>query len=165
MQALADSSLPARRLELEITETVLLAHNAQNVRTLHELRSLGLHVSMDDFGTGYSSLSYLRTFPFDTIKIDKSFIRDLPDDTHAAAIVRAITALGISLGMGIVAEGVERQDQLAQLRDEGCASVQGYLFSEARPANEIPVLLGRFLGAGTSATTTGSPAGMDVASE
>ncbi len=163
MQALADSGLPARRLELEITETVLLAHNAQNVRTLHELRNLGLHVSMDDFGTGYSSLSYLRTFPFDTIKIDRSFIRDLPDDANAAAIVRAITALGVSLGMAIVAEGVERQDQLARLRDEGCASVQGYLFSEARPANEIPVLLSRFLRAGAPALTAGSPDGMEVA--
>ena len=98
---------------------------------------------MDDFGTGYSSLSYLRSFPFDKIKIDQSFIRDLPHDKDAAAIVRAITAMGSSLGMVTVAEGVERPDQLARLRDEGCAEVQGYLFSVPRPASAIPGLLER----------------------
>jgi diguanylate cyclase (GGDEF)-like protein len=144
VQALADSRLPAQRLELEITESVLLSHNAHNVGILHRLRELGVKVSMDDFGTGYSSLSYLRSFPFDSIKIDKSFIRDLPDDTNAAAIVKAITAMGTSLGMGIIAEGVERRDQLSRLQDEGCALVQGYLFSEPRPASDIPVLLKRF---------------------
>jgi EAL domain-containing protein (putative c-di-GMP-specific phosphodiesterase class I) len=129
---------------LEITESVLLSHNAHNVGILRKLRDLGARISMDDFGTGYSSLSYLRSFPFDSIKIDKSFIRDLPSDANAAAIVRAITAMGTSLGMGVIAEGVERSDQLSQLQDEGCASVQGYLFSEPRPASEIPALLKRF---------------------
>jgi EAL domain-containing protein (putative c-di-GMP-specific phosphodiesterase class I) len=99
---------------------------------------------MDDFGTGYSSLSYLRSFPFDKIKIDQSFIRDLPYNKEAAAIVRAIAALGNSLGMVTVAEGVERPDQLARLRDEGCGEVQGYLFSTPRPTNDIPALLERF---------------------
>ena len=143
-EALADSGLPAQRLDLEITESVLLLHNADNLGILRELRALGARLSMDDFGTGYSSLSYLRSFPFDKIKIDQSFIRDLPNDKDAAAIVRAITALGTSLGMVTVAEGVERPDQLARLRDEGCAEVQGYLFSDPQPASAIPGLLRRY---------------------
>jgi diguanylate cyclase (GGDEF)-like protein len=143
-EALAESGLPAQRLDLEITESVLLLHNAENTGILHELRALGVGISMDDFGTGYSSLSYLRSFPFDKIKIDQSFIRDLPHDKDAAAIVRAITALGNSLGMVTVAEGVERPDQLERLRDEGCVEVQGYLYSKPRPASEIPGLLQRF---------------------
>ena len=144
IEALTDSGLPAQRLDLEITESVLLMHNADNIGILRELRALGVRISMDDFGTGYSSLSYLRSFPFDKIKIDQSFIRDLPHDRDAAAIVRAITALGTSLGMVTVAEGVERPDQLARLREEGCAEVQGYLFSVPQPASEIPGLLRRF---------------------
>ncbi len=143
-EALAEAGLSAQRLDLEITESVLLLHNADNLATLRELRALGVRISMDDFGTGYSSLSYLRSFPFDKIKIDQSFIRDLPNDKDAAAIVRAITALGTSLGMVTVAEGVERADQLARLREEGCAEVQGYLFSVPQPASEIPGLLRRF---------------------
>jgi diguanylate cyclase (GGDEF)-like protein len=145
-EALGGSGLPARRLDLEITESVLLTNNAEHVGILQELRALGVHISMDDFGTGYSSLSYLRSFPFDKIKIDQSFIRDLPHDKDAVAIVRAITAMGISLGMATVAEGVERPDQVAQLRDEGCAEVQGYLFSVPRPTSDIPGLLKRFHG-------------------
>jgi diguanylate cyclase (GGDEF)-like protein len=143
-EALAESGLPAHRLDLEITESVLLLHSAENLGILHDLRALGVRISMDDFGTGYSSLSYLRSFPFDKIKIDQSFIRDLPHDKDAAAIVRAITALGRSLGMVTVAEGVERPEQLERLRDEGCAEVQGYLYSKPRPASEIPALLRRF---------------------
>jgi len=142
-EALEAAGLPARRLELEITESVLLRHNAENVGTLHALRALGVHIAMDDFGTGYSSLSYLRSFPFDTIKIDQSFVRDLPTDADAAAIVRAIAAMGVSLGMSVTAEGVERVEQLAQLRDKGCTAVQGYLFSVARPARDIQGLLER----------------------
>jgi diguanylate cyclase (GGDEF)-like protein len=142
-EALEDSGLPAHRLDLEITESVLLAHNADNIGILHALRVLGVHISMDDFGTGYSSLSYLRSFPFDKIKIDQSFIRDLPHDKDAAAIVRAITALGSTLGMAVVAEGVERSEQLVRLQDEGCTEVQGYLFSVPTPASEIPALLKR----------------------
>jgi len=143
-EALGASGLPARRLDLEITESVLLIHNAENLGILQELRALGVRISMDDFGTGYSSLSYLRSFPFDKIKIDQSFIRDLPHNEDAAAIVRAITALGNSLGMVTVAEGVERPDQLARLRDEGCGEVQGYLYSIPRPTSDIPALLMRF---------------------
>jgi len=142
-EALDDSGLPAQRLDLEITESVLLLRNAENIGILHKLRDLGVHISMDDFGTGYSSLSYLRSFPFDKIKIDQSFIRDLPHDRDAAAIVRAITALGSALGIAIMAEGVERPEQLKRLHDEGCTEVQGYLFSVPAPASEIPGLLKR----------------------
>jgi EAL domain-containing protein (putative c-di-GMP-specific phosphodiesterase class I) len=98
-------------------------------------------ISMDDFGTGYSSLSYLRSFPFDKIKIDQSFVRDLPDSADAMAIVRAVTGLGSSLGMSTTAEGVENGDQLARLRAEGCCEAQGFLFSPPRPARELPGLL------------------------
>jgi diguanylate cyclase (GGDEF)-like protein len=142
-EALEASGLPPCQLDLEITESVLLIHSAENIAVLRALHDLGVNISMDDFGTGYSSLSYLRSFPFDKIKIDQSFIRDLPHDEDAAAIVRAITALGNALGMGIVAEGVERADQLARLCDEGCNVVQGYCFSVPRPASEIPAMLER----------------------
>jgi EAL domain-containing protein (putative c-di-GMP-specific phosphodiesterase class I) len=143
-EALETSGLPARRLDLEITESVMLGHNAENVGILHALRALGVQIAMDDFGTGYSSLSYLRSFPFDTIKIDQSFVRDLTTDADAAAIVRAIAAMGGSLGMAVTAEGVERPEQVNQLRDEGCTSVQGFLFSKPRPASDLPELLARF---------------------
>jgi diguanylate cyclase (GGDEF)-like protein len=139
--ALADAGLPGRRLELEITEGVLLQDNETTLATLHQLRNLGVHISMDDFGTGYSSLSYLRSFPFDKIKIDQSFIRDLAEHTGSAAIVRAVTGLGSSLGIHTTAEGVETEEQLAQLIMEGCTEVQGYLFSPPRPAHEVSQLV------------------------
>jgi diguanylate cyclase (GGDEF)-like protein len=142
--ALAASGLPARRLDLEITEAVLLHDNDEVLGILHGLRALGVRISMDDFGTGYSSLSYLRSFPFDKIKIDQSFVRDLSHSADAAAIVRAVARLGSSLGMATTAEGVETDDQLARLRAEGCTEVQGFLFSRPRPASEVPGLLRRF---------------------
>jgi EAL domain-containing protein (putative c-di-GMP-specific phosphodiesterase class I) len=111
--------------------------------SFHALRALGARISMDDFGTGYSSLSYLRSFPFDKIKIDKSFIRDLPGNSDSAAIIRAITSMGSSLGMATTAEGVETAAQLARLRAEGCTEVQGFLFSIPQPASEVPELLDR----------------------
>jgi len=135
--ALAYSGLPARRLELEITESVLLGETEANLATLHQLRELGVQISMDDFGTGYSSLSYLRSFPFDKIKIDQSFVRELAERPDCMAIVRAITGLGASLGIATTAEGVETQEQLERLRAEGCTEVQGYLFSPPRPLEEI----------------------------
>jgi EAL domain-containing protein (putative c-di-GMP-specific phosphodiesterase class I) len=104
---------------------------------------LGARISMDDFGTGYSSLSYLRSFPFDKIKIDRSFIRELGKKDDCIAIVRAVTRLGNNLGMATTAEGVETEEQLEILRAEGCTEVQGYLFSPPRPAREIPKLLDR----------------------
>jgi EAL domain-containing protein (putative c-di-GMP-specific phosphodiesterase class I) len=141
MDALKQSGLPARRLELEITETLLLEKSSQVLATLHALRSLGVRISMDDFGTGYSSLSYLRSFPFDKIKIDQSFVRDLGANRDAQAIVRSIISLGMGLGVTITAEGVETEAELGCLRDEGCHEGQGYLFSHARPNAEIVKLL------------------------
>jgi diguanylate cyclase (GGDEF)-like protein len=139
--ALGASGLPAHRLELEITETVLLQDTEATLSILNQLRALGARISMDDFGTGYSSLSYLRKFPFDKIKIDQSFIRDLSDQPDSVAIVRAIAGLGSTLGIATTAEGVETDEQLEKVRAEGCTEVQGYLFSKPRPAHELGALL------------------------
>uniref|UniRef100_A0ABS3MHJ8 EAL domain-containing protein n=2 Tax=Bradyrhizobium quebecense TaxID=2748629 RepID=A0ABS3MHJ8_9BRAD len=139
--ALRQSGLPARRLELEITETLLLEKSSQVLATLHALRALGVRMSMDDFGTGYSSLSYLRSFPFDKIKIDQSFVRDLGANPDAQAIVRSIVSLGVGLGVTITAEGVETEAELSCLRAEGCHEGQGFLFSRARPNAEVISLL------------------------
>ena len=139
--ALKHSGLPPRRLELEITETLLLEKSAQVLATLHALRALGVRISMDDFGTGYSSLSYLRSFPFDKIKIDQSFVRDLGSNREAQAIIRSIVSLGKGLGVTITAEGVETEAELSCLRAEGCHEGQGFLFSKARPHAEIVSLL------------------------
>ncbi|MGY3605824.1 MULTISPECIES: putative bifunctional diguanylate cyclase/phosphodiesterase [unclassified Bradyrhizobium] len=140
-EALKYSGLPARRLELEITETLLLEKSSQVLATLHALRALGVRISMDDFGTGYSSLSYLRSFPFDKIKIDQSFVRDLGSNRDAQAIVRSIISLGKGLGVTITAEGVETEAELSCLRAEGCHEGQGFLFSRARPNADIVSLL------------------------
>jgi diguanylate cyclase (GGDEF)-like protein len=139
--ALASSGLPASRLELEITETVLLDSNEVVLGTLNRLRELGVRISMDDFGTGYSSLNYLRSFPFDKIKIDRCFVRDLASHHDCAAIVRAVAGLGLSLGMATTAEGVETQEQLERLRAEGCTEVQGYLLSPPKPAGDVAQML------------------------
>ena len=142
--AIAEAGLAPSRLELEITERVLLRENADNLAILHRLRGLGVRISMDDFGTGYSSLSYLRSFPFDKIKIDKSFVHGLDagtDDGEADAIVRAIAGLGRSLGIATTAEGVETVAQLNALVADGCTEMQGYLFSPPRPAAEVARLL------------------------
>jgi diguanylate cyclase (GGDEF)-like protein/PAS domain S-box-containing protein len=144
ISALAQSGLSPKRLELEITESIFLAETDANLATLHQLRELGVGISMDDFGTGYSSLSYLRSFPFDKIKIDRSFVKDLAQRPDCVAIVRAISGLGRSLNITTTAEGVETKDQLDWLRAEGCNEVQGFLFSAARPAGEIAQLLVKF---------------------
>jgi len=136
--ALTASGLPAQRLELEITESVLLANSATTIATLHELRALGVRIALDDFGTGYSSLSYLRKFPFDKIKIDRSFVRDLSAVDSSKLIVRAIINLSKNLGIMTTAEGVENQEQLEQLRAEGCDEVQGFLFGRAVPLVKLP---------------------------
>jgi diguanylate cyclase (GGDEF)-like protein/PAS domain S-box-containing protein len=141
MEALKQSGLPPKRLELEITETLLLEKSAQVLATLHGLRALGVRISMDDFGTGYSSLSYLRSFPFDKIKIDQSFVRDIAANREAQAIIRSIVSLGMGLGVTITAEGVETEAELSCLRAEGCHEGQGFLFSRARPHDEIVELL------------------------
>jgi diguanylate cyclase (GGDEF)-like protein len=141
INALASSGLPASRLELEITETVLLEKSERNIGILNQLRGLGVRISMDDFGTGYSSIGYLRSFQFDKIKIDQSFIRDLLVDKGSLAIVRAIAGLGASFGMTTTAEGVETEEQMRCLNLEGCIEVQGYLYSEPVPADQINELL------------------------
>jgi diguanylate cyclase (GGDEF)-like protein len=143
--ALLSAGLPARRLELEITESLLLQDDSAILETLHLLRQLGTRIAMDDFGTGYSSLSYLQRFPFDKIKIDQAFIRQLSERPDSTAIVRAVIGLGRSLGMAILAEGVETAGQLAILQ-----AVQGYLFSPPRPAAEAPELI-RSIAAGQPA--------------
>ena len=144
VSALANSGLSPTRLELEITESLFLAETEANLAILHQLRELGVGISMDDFGTGYSSLSYLRSFPFDKIKIDRSFVKDLARRSDCVAIVRAISGLGRSLNITTTAEGVETLDQLDRLRAEGCNQVQGFLFSAAKPASEVAELLSRF---------------------
>jgi diguanylate cyclase (GGDEF)-like protein/PAS domain S-box-containing protein len=141
ISALAASGLAPERLELEITESVLLQDSEATLAALHKLRSFGVKISMDDFGTGYSSLSYLRSFPFDKIKIDRSFVHELATREDSMAIVRAVTGLGKSLGISIVAEGVETSEQLGLLRTEGCNEVQGFLFSRPRPAQEVEAML------------------------
>jgi diguanylate cyclase (GGDEF)-like protein/PAS domain S-box-containing protein len=137
ISALASAGMAATRLQLEITESVLMQNTFATLATLHQLRALGVQIAMDDFGTGYSSLSYLRSFPFDKIKIDRSFINDLSNGAEPLAIVRAIASLAKSLSMISTAEGVETQQQLEKLQAVGCTEMQGYLFSQARPAEEI----------------------------
>ena len=139
--ALDESGLPPHRLELEITETVMLQDTDATLATLHKLRDLGIRVAMDDFGTGYSSLSYLRRFPFDRIKIDQSFVREMETRSDCIAIVRAVTTLGCDLGMATTAEGVETREQFDELTRAGCTEVQGYLFSPAVPVEAVPELL------------------------
>jgi EAL domain-containing protein (putative c-di-GMP-specific phosphodiesterase class I) len=143
IDALKESGLSARRLELEITETLLLERSEAVQATLHALRALGVRISMDDFGTGYSSLSYLRSFPFDKIKIDRSFVHGLQKQADSQAIVRAIVSLGSSLGITITAEGVEDESDLACLKAEGCNEGQGFLFAKAQPQHEVLRLLAK----------------------
>jgi EAL domain-containing protein (putative c-di-GMP-specific phosphodiesterase class I) len=135
--ALRESGLAAGRLELEITETVMLQDTVATLATLHQLRDLGVQIAMDDFGTGFSSLSYLTRFPFDRIKIDKSFIGEPGQQDDCGAIVRAVIAMGRDLGIEITAEGVETRQQLEMLERAGCGEIQGFLFS--RPVPEAVV--------------------------
>lgn len=141
MNALATSGLDASRLELEITESVLLDKTERNIDILNQLRDLGARISMDDFGTGYSSIGYLRNFRFDKIKIDQSFVRDVLVDEGSLAIVRAIAGLGASFGMTTTAEGVETEAQMRRLNLEGCVEAQGYLYSEPIPVDEVAQFL------------------------
>ncbi|MDB5673030.1 MAG: diguanylate cyclase domain protein [Sphingomonas bacterium] len=144
MQALSANGLEPGRLELEITESIFLEESDATFRLLHGLRALGVRIALDDFGTGYSSLSYLQRFPFDKIKIDRSFIQDILSRPGAVAIVRAITDLARALGMETTAEGVEESEQLAELRKHGCTSVQGYLFSRPIDARGVAAILSEY---------------------
>jgi len=135
--ALAASGLPAERLELEITETILLQDSEATLSTLYQLRALGVRIAMDDFGTGYSSLSYLQSFPFDKIKIDRSFVRDIAEGVGSFNIVRAVAAMASGLGMATTAEGVETKEQLETVRAAGCTEMQGFVFSRPMPAAAV----------------------------
>jgi len=140
---LEHTQLPVHTLELEITESVLI-NNTDTIRvTMQELDGLGLRIALDDFGTGYSSLSYLKQFPIDTIKIDRSFVRDITTDEDDAAIVCAIIAIAKSLKMDLVAEGVETDQQLDFVADKGCNVIQGYLFSKPLAVEEMEKLLSK----------------------
>ncbi|MCJ8521462.1 diguanylate cyclase (GGDEF)-like protein/PAS domain S-box-containing protein [Pseudorhizobium tarimense] len=141
--ALEASGLAPSRLQLEITESVMLDENEANLHILQELRHLGVKIAMDDFGTGYSSLGYLRSFPFDKIKVDRGFISDLPEGKESLAIVRAVAGIGRSLGITTTVEGVETQEQLDAVNAEGFDEAQGYLFSRPVPAADIPDILRR----------------------
>jgi diguanylate cyclase (GGDEF)-like protein len=139
--ALASSGLAADRLELEITETILLQDSEATLATLYRLRELGVRIAMDDFGTGYSSLTYLQRFPFDKIKIDRSFISNIVESASSLNIVRAVAALANGLGVAATAEGVETQDQLEAIKSEGCTEMQGFLFSKPLPAHGMEQLI------------------------
>jgi diguanylate cyclase (GGDEF)-like protein len=141
VSALSASGLAPARLELEITESVLLANSEATMRMLHDLRALGVRIAMDDFGTGYSSLSYLRSFPFDRIKIDRSFVSHIADSSESKAIVRAVAELGATLGITTTAEGVETEEQFRLVREHGCTDVQGYYFGKPKPLAELAEFL------------------------
>ncbi|MBF0156610.1 MAG: EAL domain-containing protein, partial [Magnetococcales bacterium] len=154
---LRETGLLPEQLELEITESMLIDDMVKAIRTLEQFRDMGLTLSMDDFGTGYSSLSYLKRFPIHSLKVDQSFIRELTEHSQDAAIVTAIITLARSLGLKVVAEGVENAAQLAFLRERHCDLVQGYLISRPLP----PEAFARFVqtppAAGTTATETETP--------
>ncbi|MEA2738960.1 MAG: hypothetical protein QOH05_2267, partial [Acetobacteraceae bacterium] len=142
--ALHGSELPAERLELEITESALIASETPVLATLHRLRDRGIRIAMDDFGTGHSSLSRLRSFPFSKIKIDQRFVARLGVDEEAAAVIRAIVTLGQGLGMATIAEGVETADQAARVEAGGCTQIQGYLLSQPIRATQVDVFLRQY---------------------
>ena len=140
--ALAASGLPASRLELEITEAVLIGDDEAALAILHQLRAIGVRIALDDFGTGYSSLSYLKRFPFDKIKIDRCFVSDIAEIDSSAAIVQSVVNIAAARNMTTTAEGVETQEQKERLRALGCTEMQGYLFSAAKPGPEVRQMLG-----------------------
>jgi EAL domain-containing protein (putative c-di-GMP-specific phosphodiesterase class I) len=138
---LADTSLPADSLEIELTESLFMSDVAQAVELMHKMKGLGINLSIDDFGTGYSSLSYLSRFPIDVLKIDRSFVNDISDDVNDAAIVASIIALAHNLKLAVIAEGVETPEQLRYLRHHGCDEMQGYYFSKPLAAHDFETLL------------------------
>ena len=141
--AIRTCGLPPSTLEFEITETVAMQNAEDTIGILRQLKTIGIELALDDFGTGYSSLAYLKRFPIDKLKIDKAFVRDIPDDANDLAIVSAIIAMAHALGLRVQAEGVETQAQADFLRDCGCELAQGYLFGRALPAIEFEALIAR----------------------
>ena len=148
--ALAESGLEASDLELEITESMVMNDPEQAVSMLRRLKDLGIRVAIDDFGTGYSSLAYLKRFPIDSVKVDRSFVEDIPEDVNSMAIAQAVIAMAHSLRLKVVAEGVESEAQLSFLRGEGCDEMQGWYFAEARAASEMSEIMRRTLRRGTT---------------
>jgi EAL domain-containing protein (putative c-di-GMP-specific phosphodiesterase class I) len=140
-EALRASGLSPRHLELEITESILMEHSEATMTSLRELSAMGIQLAIDDFGTGYSSLSYLTRFPIDTLKVDRSFVRDIGVDANDAAIVQAVIAMAHSLGLTVVAEGVETKEQLDFLRRNHCDEIQGYFFSRPLGTDAFILLL------------------------
>ena len=138
--ALQASGLAPHRLECEITESTMMIDTDATLATLKQLKALGVRIAMDDFGVGYSSLAYLQKFPFDKIKIDRAFVRDIGQPINLA-IVRAVTGIAESMAISTTAEGVETEDQFTAVTEAGCTEVQGYLFSQPRPASEIAAML------------------------
>jgi EAL domain-containing protein (putative c-di-GMP-specific phosphodiesterase class I) len=139
--ALKSAGMQANRLECEITESILLQDTKSTIETLRELQNIGVRIAMDDFGTGYSSLSYLMKFPFDKIKIDQSFVREITSSQESRAIIQAVVGLAKQLKIKTTAEGVETQEQLEFLANQGCAELQGYLFSRPVPVAELGRLI------------------------
>lgn len=153
--ALAESGLQGPDLELEITESMVMNDPAQAVNTLRRLKELGISVAIDDFGTGYSSLAYLKRFPIDSVKLDRSFVEDIPHDVNSMAIAQAIIAMAHTLRLKVVAEGVESEAQVSFLRNEGCDEIQGHYFSAACAASEIPGIMRKTLQRGATAYRSG----------
>ena len=139
--AVEESGMQPGLIELELTESVIMRDAPEAARRLKELTALGIRLAIDDFGTGYSSLGYLKAFPISTLKIDRSFVRDIDRDPNSAALAQAILALASSLKLKVVAEGVETKEQFEQLRASGCQELQGYIFSKALPPEELLALL------------------------
>ena len=140
-KVLTETKFPAEFLELEMTESCLMENQEETIKTLNQLRALGVHLAIDDFGTGYSSLSYLKRFPLDVLKIDKSFIDDIPHDKSDMEIAATIIAIGQTLGFKVLAEGVETTEQLAFLKQKGCHVYQGYIKSKPVSSETIETLL------------------------
>jgi EAL domain-containing protein (putative c-di-GMP-specific phosphodiesterase class I) len=141
MRALAASGLPARRLELEITESTMFKDSASVLAAMHALQERGVRIAVDDFGTGFSSLSHLRSFPFDHLKIDRSFVRDAPERPDLCAIIHGVAVLAQGMQMETTVEGVEAEEQLRAVRPLGCTSVQGYLLGRPDSAADVGALI------------------------
>jgi EAL domain-containing protein (putative c-di-GMP-specific phosphodiesterase class I) len=156
-QLLTEYRLQPGCLQLEITENFIMSQTEEALSVLHRLKNLGVQLAIDDFGTGYSSLSYLKRLPLDILKIDQSFVRGLPDDPHDAAIVRAIIALGRSMQLTVIAEGVENLEQQQFLADEGCEQIQGYIVSLPLPPEEFCATFLRITVSDFSDSTAGKP--------